>query len=165
MHAWGWWLVSSQKRRKHACVARRQVLASILFLMCCPMPKGQVSCHPAHAGDLCVTKGSWDRRRWSQKSTWRAACSGRSTQPRTEREWQLQVFRLGLSGAIICQLLGSLFFCMNPYFIDRRTEAQRDKGNRPTSWQVGETFLPSFQSLTICTSNSIDSARVSQKVK
>lgn len=29
-------------------------------------------------------------------------------------------------------------FFINPYFIDRKTEAQRNKLNPPTSWEVGE---------------------------
>ena len=33
---------------------------------------------------------------------------------------------------------GLLLFCINPYFIDRKTEAQRNKLNPPTSWEVGE---------------------------
>lgn len=33
---------------------------------CCPTPRGRVSCHPAHTGNLCVTRGNWERWCWSR---------------------------------------------------------------------------------------------------
>lgn len=86
---------------------------------CCPMPMSQVNCHPACAGDLCVAKGSWEGGCWSQRSPWRAACSGGKkwgpSQPRTGNERQLWGFRLGLLSATIRQLRGS-FFLYQPKF-------------------------------------------------
>ena len=107
VHEWVWQLVSSQR-----CRHKGRFLLSCCSPKCCPISKGQVSRHPIHTGDLCVAKGSWGGWCWSQKSPWRADCSGRSSQPQTETERQLQGFRLGWSSATICWLQGSFFFVL-----------------------------------------------------